>query len=173
MNNIVDHFSILCVERAFALDLDALAAAYRDLQSAVHPDRFANAPDAEKRAAMDQAVLVNDAYNTLRDPVKRAMYLLWLKDVNGMDEKNTSMPHDFLVEQIEWREAIADAKLKEDIDRLDEMTTELQNIIDSMGSTFSAAYEGGHIATATTLARKMRFMQKLTEEVDQAIAGLE
>jgi molecular chaperone HscB len=168
-----DYFSLFKSAHTYALDESTLSSRYRDLQSAVHPDRFASATDAEKRAAMDQAVLVNDAYNTLRDPVKRAMYLLWLKDVNGMDEKNTSMPHDFLVEQIEWREAIADAKLKEDVDRLDEMNTELQSIVRSLGNTFAAAYEGGHLSTATTLARKMRFVQKLIEEVDQAIATVE
>lgn len=169
----MNHFAAFGLAPDFTIDPASLAAKYRELQSATHPDRFANAADSEKRSAMDEAVRVNDAYNTLRDPVKRAMYLLWLKDVNGMDEKNTSMPHDFLVEQIEWREAIADAKLKEDVDRLDEMATELQSIIESMGSTFAAAYAGGHLTTATTLARKMRFIQKLTEEVDQAIAGLE
>jgi molecular chaperone HscB len=169
----MNFFATLGIVPSFLLDLDSLAKKYRDLQSTVHPDRFANATDAEKRAAMDQTVLVNDAYNTLRDPVKRAMYLLWLKDVNGMDEKNTSMPHDFLMEQIEWREAIADAKLKDDVDRLEEMNTELQSIVTSLGNTFAAAYEGGHLSTATTLARKMRFVQKLIDEVDQAIAMIE
>jgi molecular chaperone HscB len=168
-----NHFSVFEIEQAFGVDQSLLSARYRDLQSAVHPDRFASASDADKRAAMDQAVLVNDAYNTLRDPVKRAMYLLWLKDVNGMDEKNTSMPHDFLIEQIEWREAIADAKLKEDVDRLEEMNAELESIVGSLGNTFSAAYEGGHLPTATTLARKMRFMQKLIDEVDRTISELE
>jgi molecular chaperone HscB len=168
-----NHFSIFDIKQTFDVDMSRLSSRYRDLQSAVHPDRFANSTDAEKRAAMDQAVLVNDAYNTLRDPVKRAMHLLALRGIDGMDEKNTSMPHDFLIEQIEWREAIADAKLKEDVDRLEEMNTELQSIVTSLGNTFAAAYEGGHSPTATTLARKMRFMQKLIEEVDQAIATVE
>jgi molecular chaperone HscB len=168
-----NHFSIFDIKQTFDVDTSRLSSRYRDLQSAVHPDRFANSTDAEKRAAMDQAVLVNDAYNTLRDPVKRAMHLLALRGIDGMDEKNTSMPHDFLIEQIEWREAIADAKLKEDVDRLEEMNTELQSIVTSLGNTFAAAYEGGHSPTATTLARKMRFMQKLIEEVDQAIATVE
>jgi molecular chaperone HscB len=169
----MNHFAAFELAPSFAIDLGALASKYRTLQSATHPDRFAAASDAEKRVAMERATEVNEAYQTLRDPVRRAMYLLWLKDVNGMDEKNTSMPHAFLMEQIEWREAIADAKLKEDTDRLEAMLNELQSIIESMGSTFAAAYEGGHLPVATTLARKMRFIQKLTEEVDHAIAGLE
>jgi molecular chaperone HscB len=169
----MSYFEAFELPPSFALDLKTLAARFRELQSTTHPDRFASASDAEKRAAIEKATEVNDAYQTLRDPVRRAMYLLWLKNVNGMDEKDTSMPRDFLMEQIEWREAIADAKLKEDTDRLDEMNTELQSILDSLGNTFSAAYDGDHLPTATTLARKMRFAQKLIEEVDQAIAALD
>lgn len=169
----MSYFEAFELTPSFALDLKTLATRYRDLQTETHPDRFVSASDAEKRAAMEKATEVNDAYQTLRDPVRRAMYLLWLKNVNGMDEKNTSMPHDFLVEQIEWREAIADAKLKEDTDRLDEMNTELQAILGSLGSIFSVTYEGGRLSTATTLARKMRFVQRLIEEVDHAIAALD
>jgi molecular chaperone HscB len=169
----MSYFEAFELAPGFALDVKTLAARFRELQSTTHPDRFASASDAEKRTAMERATEVNDAYQTLRDPVRRAMYLLWLKNVNGMDEKNTKMPHDFLVEQIEWREAIADAKLKEDTDRLDEMNTELQSILGSLGNTFSAAYEGDHFAIATTLARKMRFVQKLIEEVDLAIAAID
>jgi molecular chaperone HscB len=169
----MNHFAMFEAPTSFSLDVGALASKYRSLQSATHPDRFAAASDAEKRAAMERATEVNEAYQTLRDPVRRAMYLLWLKDVNGMDEKNTSMPHAFLVEQIEWREAIADATLKEDPDRLEEMMIELTSILQSLGDTFSAAYEGDHLPTATTLARKMRFTQKLIEEVEQSMAELD
>ncbi len=169
----MSYFAAFDLTPSFALDLKTLATRFRDLQSDTHPDRFASGSDAEKRAAMEKATEVNDAYQTLRDPVRRAMYLLWLKNVNGMDEKDTKMPHDFLVEQIEWREAIADAKLKEDTDRLEEMNTELQSVLTSLGDTFSAAYEGDHLSVATTLARKMRFMQKLIEEVDAAMAALD
>ncbi len=122
---------------------------------------------------MERAVEINDAFTTLKDPVRRAMHLLWLVNIDGMDEKNTSMPADFLMEQIEWREALADAKLKEDEERLEEMLKELEGMLASLGDTFSAAYRGEHFAVATTLARKMRFVQKLIEEAESALADLE
>ncbi len=165
-------FETMGLAPTFFVDEGELQKRYRALQSETHPDRFVNANDADKRAALERATQINEAYQTLRDPVRRAMYLLWQKNVNGMDEKNTSMPHDFLVEQIDWREAIADAKLKEDSDRLEEMSTELQSVMDSLGDTFAAAYDGGHLPVATTLARKMRFTQKLIEEVDLAMEAL-
>jgi molecular chaperone HscB len=169
----MNFFAAFDLTPSFALDSKMLAARYRDMQSATHPDRFASASDAEKRSAMEKATLVNDAYQTLLDPVRRAMHLLWLKNVNAMDEKDTSMPRDFLMEQIAWRESIADAKLKEDSDRLEAMNIELQSVLASLGDTFSAAYIGDHLPVATTLARKMRFTQKLIEEVDLAIASLD
>jgi molecular chaperone HscB len=105
--------------------------------------------------------------------VRRAMHLLSLVGVDGLDEKNTSMPADFLMQQIDWREALADARLKEDEDRLQEMLSELESTLASLGDTFDAAYRGEHFAVATTLARKMRFMQKLAEEVNSALAELD
>ena len=169
----MSHFSTFDLPAVFAVDLAQLAACYRDLQAAVHPDRFVNATDAEKRVAMERAVEVNEAYTTLKDPVRRAMHLLTLVNIDGMDEKNTSMPFDFLAEQIEWREALADAKLKEDEERLEEMSGELESMLASLGDTFAAAYGGEHFTVATTLARKMRFVQKLIEEAESALADLE
>ncbi len=169
----MNHFTTFDLPATFALDAPVLSARYRDLQTAVHPDKFVNATDAEKRVAMSRTVDVNEAYTTLKDPVRRAMHLLALVDIDGLDEKNTKMPADFLMQQIDWREALADARLKEDDDRLDEMSGELEGTLSSLGDTFDAAYRGQHFAVATTLARKMRFMQKLSEEVDSALADLE
>ena len=169
----MNHFSTFDLPATFALDAALLSARYRDLQAAAHPDRFVNATDAEQRVAMTRAMEINDAYATLKDPVRRAMYLLSLQGIDGLDEKNTSMPMSFLLEQVEWREALADARLKEDSDRLDAMSGELTGMLHSLGDTFDAAWRGEHFTVATTLARKMRFIQKLSEEVDSALADLE
>jgi molecular chaperone HscB len=169
----MNHFTTFNLAATFSVDGTSLSARYRDLQAAVHPDKFVNATDAEKRVAMSRSVDINEAYTTLKDPVRRAMHLLALVGVDGLDEKNTTMPADFLMEQIDWREALADARLKEDEDRLTEMSSELASTLTSLGDTFDAAYRGDHFAVATTLARKMRFMQKLGEEVDSALADLE
>lgn len=169
----MNHFATFDLPSTFVVDVTALSARYRDLQAAIHPDRFVNATDADKRMAMSRTVDINEAYTTLKDPMRRAMHLLSLVGVDGLDDKNTTMPADFLMEQIDWREALADARLKEDDDRLEEMSGELATTLASLGDTFDAAYRGEHFAVATTLARKMRFMQKLAEEVDSALAELD
>ncbi len=169
----MNYFSTFDLPATFALSQPQLASRYRDLQASVHPDRFVNATDAEKRVAMERAVEVNEAFAALKDPVRRAMYLLSLVNIDGLDEKDTSMPTDFLIEQIEWREGLADAAAKEDDARLEEMASELASMLASLGDTFAAAYTGEHFKVATTLARKMRFVQKLIEEAESALADLE
>jgi molecular chaperone HscB len=166
-------FTLFGLEPSFSVDVANLQKRYRDFQATHHPDRFVNASDADKRSAIEQATRFNEAYASLKDPVLRAMHMLSLNGIDALDANDTSMPQAFLIEQIEWRESIADAKLKEDTDRLEAMETELNSVLNSLGTTFSYAYEGAHMGVATTLARKMRFTQKLIEEVDSAMAALE
>jgi molecular chaperone HscB len=169
----MNHFATFDLAPAFALDVTTLSSRYRDLQAAVHPDRFVNATDADKRAAMERAVQINEAFATLKDPVRRAMHMLSLQGIDGLDPNDTSMPIDFLMEQVEWREAIADARLKEDGERLEAINEELTGMSRSLADTFAAAYAGEHFKVATTLARKMRFVQKLLEEVDAMLGEVD
>ena len=169
----MNHFATFDLTPTFAIDVASLSSRYRDLQTAVHPDRFVNAADAEKRIAMERAVQINEAFATLRDPVRRAMHLLSLYGINGLDANDTSMPVDFLMEQVEWREAIADARLKEDGERLEAINEELNGMSRSLGNTFAAAYAGEHFKVATTLARKMRFVQKLLEEAEAMLGEVD
>jgi molecular chaperone HscB len=166
----VNYFQLFDLPVGFAIDLNDLAKRYRALQSAVHPDRFANASAADKRAAMERTVLINDAYKSLKDSVQRAMYLLSLGGINGLDEKNTQMPADFLMEQMEKREAIEAAN--DDGAALDAMVSELRAADRNLGQQFAAQY-GSNLMLATVTARKMRFNQKLLEEIDSRLAALD
>src|SRR4051812_19129219 len=83
------HFELFGLSSAFALDSEALERAYREIQSRVHPDRFAHAGDAERRASLQWTTHVNEAYRALKDPVQRAKYLLELNGVDVQFETNT------------------------------------------------------------------------------------
>ena len=98
----------------YAVDPSRLEQGYRDLQSRVHPDRFAAATDADRRLAMQWATRANEAYSVLKDPLERARYLLQLKGYDTEEETNTAMPPDFLMQQMEWREAVAEARGRSD-----------------------------------------------------------
>ena len=80
-----NHFELFGLVPAFALDPSRLDAAYRDIQSQVHPDRYAHAGDAERRASMQMTTRVNEAYRTLKDPVERGKYLLELHGVGELE----------------------------------------------------------------------------------------
>ncbi|WP_205192460.1 Fe-S protein assembly co-chaperone HscB, partial [Burkholderia sp. LMG 13014] len=95
------HFDLFHLPAQFALDETVLDAAYRTVQTQVHPDRFAAAGDAQKRIAMQWATRANEAYRTLRDPLKRASYLLSLRGVDIGAENNTAMEPAFLMQQME------------------------------------------------------------------------
>jgi molecular chaperone HscB len=113
-----NHFDLFGLPPRYALDASRLERGYRDLQSRVHPDRFAASPEAERRVAMQWAARANEAYRTLRDPIGRARYLLSLKGYDTGEETNTAMPPDFLMQQMEWREAVAQAREASDAPEL-------------------------------------------------------
>src|SRR5574340_36828 len=105
-----NHFELFGLPQTYALERDRLDSAYRELQNAVHPDRFAAQPEAEQRVAMQWATQVNEAYQTLRHPVNRGVYLLKLQGIDALDAGNTKMAPAFLMQQMEWREAIEEAR---------------------------------------------------------------
>src|SRR5881394_3906254 len=105
-----DDFELFGVPRRFEQDRAVLDARWRALQAEVHPDRFAAEGAAAQRVAMQWAVRVNEAYQRLKDPLKRAAYLCELYGTKVDLENNTAMPPQFLMQQMEWRESLAEAK---------------------------------------------------------------
>ena len=120
-----DPFALFGLPRAFALDLRALEASYHEIQSRVHPDRFAHAGDAERRASLQWTTRVNEAYRSLRDPVQRAKELLQLQGVDVAFETNTQMPGDFLLRQLDLREELERATRAKDTALLDQLRARL------------------------------------------------
>lgn len=166
-----NHFELLGLPFAYAIDAARLEAGYRQLQSQVHPDRFAAATEAERRVAMQWAARANEAYRTLRDPVDRARYLLSLKGFDTGEESNTSMPADFLMQQMEWREAVAEASGEGDTARLEELRGELREERAAMLRQLERAIDGeSNYDAGCSLVRKLRFLEKLDEEIDGGLA---
>jgi molecular chaperone HscB len=106
----LDHFALFGLSPRFAIDLAALEAAYKRVQAQVHPDRFAAGSAAERRVAMQWATQANEAYRALRDDARRGAYLCERAGVPIEAESNTAMPADFLMQQLEWREALEEAR---------------------------------------------------------------
>jgi len=113
-----DDFALFGVARKFAQDLNGLEARWKALQREAHPDKFAAQGSAAQRLAMQWSVRINEAWQRLKDPVRRAAYLCELAGAPLQAESNTAMPAQFLMQQMEWREALEDAVSAEALDRL-------------------------------------------------------
>lgn len=165
-----NHFELLGLPPRYAMDAAGLEQRYRELQSQVHPDRFASASEAERRVAMQWATRANEAYRTLRDPVARARYLLSLKGFDTGEESNTSMPADFLMQQMEWRETVGEARDARDAEALERLRRELAGAREEMLAMLARALDGdANYDAGCSLVRKLRFLEKLEQEIDDAV----
>jgi len=117
-----DDFTLFGLPRRFAVDRAELDRRWRDLQQRVHPDRFAAEGSAAQRVAMQWAVRVNEAYQRLKDPLRRGAYLCELAGAPIQAESNTAMPAAFLMQQMQWREALDEATGAAELDALEDET---------------------------------------------------
>lgn len=167
-----NYFTLFQLPQKFELNLTQLDSQYRKLQAEVHPDKFVTATPAERMKSMQMATLANEAYQTLKQPTARARYLLNLQGIATEEENNTAMPADFLMAQMEWREAMDDAKHSKDIAALDELLKDMRTQAKSLQQQVANELESTPIQ-ATITVRKMRFIDKVSEDVNQLIAQLE
>ncbi|WP_374243698.1 Fe-S protein assembly co-chaperone HscB [Zoogloea sp.] len=169
-----DYFALFGLTPAFRLDEDRLEQAYLDLQGRVHPDRFAHLSDAERRQSMQWATHVNEAFRTLRDPLTRGHYLLELRGVDPAFDTNTAMSAEFLMEQMEWREALGEARDAADEDVLDELSRRIRQrtraMVEQLGSQLDDATD---LDAAADTVRRMKFLEKLQHEINDALTALE
>ncbi len=165
-----NHFELFGLVPAFALDLELLDRAYRDIQSKVHPDRFAQAGDAERRASMQMTTQVNEAYRTLKSPVRRAKYLLELNGVDAGFETDTAMPRDFLVQQMELREKLEEAR---SADSLKLLETDLSNSKKEVEAQIAQAVARRDYEGALEPLRKLMFLEKFGDAIDAGYEALD
>ncbi len=169
-----NHFELFHLPHKFAIDMGALDAAYRDVQGQVHPDRFVNATDAEKRVAMQWATRANEAYQTLKNPQKRAQYMCELNGVDLKTESNTAMPMQFLMQQMEWREALVDARASKDLPALEALDEEVGKDRKARMAQIGELIDAGDYEHAAQGVRALMFLEKFGEELHyafDAIAG--
>jgi len=168
------HFELFGLPATYALDRVKLDAAYRELQNTVHPDRFAAKPEAEQRVAMQWATQVNEAYQTLKHPVSRGVYLLKLQGIDALDANNTKMAPAFLMQQMEWREAIEDARAGRRVEALDALTDDLRAAHGRIeGQLVELIDVAKDFERAREAVRQLRFMDKLIAEVGDVYEELE
>ena len=167
-------FELFGISVSYDVDLNKVQQQYMVLQKQVHPDRFANASDQEKRLSMQQTSWLNEAQTTLKDPVLRAIYLLKLKGIDFNLENETTMDAGFLMQQLEMREKLENIKAEsEPLDELDNMAKDLKASTKAMMHGFAKAYENEQFDDAREWIRKLQFMQKAKTEINTLSADIE
>jgi molecular chaperone HscB len=165
-----NHFELFGLPVAFDLDADDLASRYRELQRRIHPDKFANASDQERRLSLQMTALVNEAFQTLKDPVQRGRYLLSLRGVDIDEETDTTMDPAFLMEQMEWRENLEEIRQADNPrKRLVELANRIEQHMQDKIDEFRRAFEQGspeQIGIARNVVREMQFLEKMRQEID-------
>ena len=169
-----DYFSLFNLPQQFDINLNMLESNFRAIQSASHPDRFVTATNAEKIQSMQTATLANEAYLTLKSPALRAAYLLGLQGINATSETNTKMPIEFLMQQMEWREALDDAKHAKNLNALENLLAEMQLEANNLQTELSENFDlKQDYAAATDTTRKLIFIDKVCADIHKAIEHLE
>ena len=170
----LNYFELFGLKPIFNIELATLESNFRKIQSDSHPDRFVTASAADKLSAMQRATLANEAYLSLKNPANRAKYLLELQGITAISETNTAMPTDFLMQQMEWREATEDAVSAKDVDALDsllaEIRVEAKNLQENLISLLDVQKD---YTAATDATRKLIFIDKVSEDINRAIEQLD
>jgi molecular chaperone HscB len=170
MNLSSDDFELFGVPRRFAQERTALDSRWRALQAEVHPDRFASEGASAQRIAVQWAVRVNEAYQRLKDPLKRAAYLCELHGAPVKAEDNTAMPPAFLMQQLEWRESLEDAKTGDQVESLaDEVAAHHRAALASLEQAIDTRADW---AAAAQQVRALMFVERFAEDVDRRLEAL-
>ena len=163
MNLQDDDFSLFQITPRMAQDKAMLDERWKTLQRQVHPDKFVGQGAAAQRLAMQWSVRVNEAYQRLKDPIKRAAYLCGLNGVPVDAESNTAMPTDFLMQQMQWREALEEADQPSALQALaDEVHAAQQATLQQIETAIDTQND---FASAAQGVRKLMFMHKFAQEV--------
>lgn len=163
-------FELFGVAPAFAIDSGRLDRAYRELQSRVHPDRHAAAGKNEQLLAARWAMLANEAYHTLKDAVARACHLLQLHGIDALDPARAPLPAAFLIEQLEWRERLDDARALRSREALERLDDQLAGATAALERELARLLDGArdYVQAAETVG-KLRFLARLRDDVEDAL----
>ena len=163
-------FELFGLPQRFAQERSEIDTRWKELQREAHPDRFAGQGASAQRAALQWSVRINEAYQRLKDPLRRASYLCELLGAPINAEDNTAMPPEFLMEQMEWREALEEAGSEEELDALAQRV--LQRRREMLGTIQQLLDLEGDAPAAAQQVRALMFIERFAADVESRLAQL-
>lgn len=171
--NHTNYFELFGLSPRFSIDMNTLETAFRRLQGQLHPDRHASHGDAERLLALQLSTTVNDGYRTLRHPASRAQCLIELAG-EPETEGSAAVSPGFLMAQMEWREAIEEARSSSDIAALEALSRRLRHKVATQEKELAAMLdELGDFQAAAQRVNELRFYEKLRVEIEDALDRLD
>jgi molecular chaperone HscB len=167
-------FEIFSIAVGWQISIRDLDTRYRQLQLEFHPDRYASAGQTEQRLAVQTASLINQAYDTLKSPLKRAQYLLELNNIDADQDSHITSDSAFLMRQMALREALSDIReAAEPLQSLEQLRADVEQGYDEEQEQFHSQYQANALTDAFNTVAKMQFSAKLLDEIEQLEAELE
>lgn len=163
------YFTLFRLEPQFDIDTDSLEQNYRTLAARFHPDRFASASAFEQKQAVMMSSTVNEAYRTLKNPTDRAAYLLRQQGIDADAPEHTSFAPEFLMQQMEWRETLAEARGGQDQTALTALDKEISGAQQELWQDLREAFRRQQYEDAAQLVRQGRFLDKLKKEISNLL----
>lgn len=157
-------FELFGLPERFAQDRAAIDARWKELQREAHPDKFAAQGASAQRVALQWSVRINEAYQRLKDPLKRGAYLCELRGAPIEAENNTAMPTEFLMEQMEWRESLEEASAEPELDKL-QLRLE-RSRTETLEAVRRLLDEEGDAASAAKQVRALMFIERFAHDVE-------
>lgn len=163
------YFTLFQLEPAFDIDAENLEQTYRALAARFHPDKFASASAFEQKQAVMMSSTINDAYRTLKNPIDRAAYLLKTSGIDADAPEHTSFAPEFLMQQMEWRETLMEARAESDLKTLENLSDEIRVEQEKLFCDLKQSFARQDYDTAAQQVRQGRFLDKLRNEISSAL----
>ena len=162
------YFQLFQLPPTFDIDSETVEQTYRQLAARFHPDKFAAASSFEQKQAVMMAATLNDAYRTLLSPIDRAAYLLKSQGIDADAPEHTGFAPEFLMQQMEWREALEEACAQNNQPALLALETDIQTEQNTLLDALQSAFKQNDYHNAANLVRQGRFLNKLRQEIQAA-----
>ena len=163
------YFTLFQLPESYTLDTQALEQRYRHLAAQFHPDKYTTASPFEQKQALMMSATINQAYTTLKSPIDRAAYLLQQHNINPDDPHNTQIDPEFLMQQMQWRETLAEAQAEQNTPTLQALQTEIAQAQTQLEQQLATTFAQQDYPAASDLVRQGRFLNKLQREIQNTL----